>query len=98
MIRLGPNNNQTFQCNLKTDDDGLFKQINHIISLEPISKRPVLNPFHKLSMISASIDVIGAFWRAMKENCAELSELTKINYCNHDRLELLSFVRPTVPT
>ena len=42
------------------------KQTNHIIILEPINKRPALNHFHELSMTSVSIDVIGAFWGAMK--------------------------------
>ena len=42
------------------------KQGIHIISLEPISKRPASNSFHEFSMTSVSIYVIGAFWRAMK--------------------------------
>ena len=41
-------------------------QTNHIISLEPISKKPASNPFHEVSMTSVSIDVIGAFWQAVK--------------------------------
>ena len=35
------------------------KQRNHIISLEPISKRLTSNSIHKLGMTSLRIDVIG---------------------------------------
>ena len=33
---------------------------------EANQQRPASNPFHELSMTSVSIDVIGAFWQAVK--------------------------------
>ena len=52
----------------------MIKQGIHIISLEPINKRPASNSFHEFSMTSLSINVIGAFWRAMKRKCTRLRE------------------------
>ena len=48
----------------------------HILFSQPITRRSLANSFHKLSMNSVSIDVIGEFWREMKrENWSGILEL-----------------------
>ena len=43
-----------------------MKQTFHIISVKSIGKRPAPNSIHEHRMTSVSVDLIGAFWWAMK--------------------------------